>query len=349
MVTLSIFIATYNRRKILKRKLEGILAVQSQDFDVWVLDDCSDDGTDDMVKEITDSRIHYIRNEERMGIKVDGAMPNWYRLLEACDGRFAFHLNDRDIFYTEKLIGLIDFLKKHWECTAGVCDSFTGEKMYATPEEALMAIPYKAYHPTGIIFRMDLYKDIPERASFFEKEISYIHPHDLVLGKLSEKGKMFHYDKMFELADKESFANNKSFYYKKGNEVTAWFAPDERLKEFSMFIRHLNSLNFKKSIKREKVFKIAKTYLYYCTFNYKYYVTDPGQTKHYGIEKQEFGLVRMFICAGSFIEKSAEILKDSKYLENTASYKMRLRMYFCAVCLAKPIWDLYKKGARRKW
>ena len=227
MVTLSIYIATYNRKEILKRKLEGILAVPSQDFNVWILDDCSDDGTDYMVKEITDNRIRYIRNEERMGTKADGAMPNWYKLLEVCDGHFAFHLNDRDVFYTEKLLGLINFLKRHWEYVAGVCDNFTGEKVYTTPEEALIAIPYKASHPTGIIFRTDLYKSIPERESFFKREMSYIHPHDLVLGKLSENGKMFRYDKMFELADRESFANNKSFFFNKGNEKTAWFAPDE--------------------------------------------------------------------------------------------------------------------------
>ena len=349
MITLSIYIATYNRREILKRKLNGILSVPSQDFDVWILDDCSDDGTDEMVETITDGRIHYIRNSERMGTKADGAMPNWYKLLEACDGRFAIHLNDRDIFYTEKLIDLIDFLKKHWEYTAGVCDSFTGVKLYTTPEEALLEIPYKASHPTGIIFRTDLYKSISDRELFFKKEISYIHPHDLVLGKLSENGKMFRYDKMFELADKESFANNKSFFYNKGNEKTAWFAPNERLKEFSMFIRHLNSLSFEKEIKRKKAIKVAKSYLYFCTFNYKYYITDPGQTRHYGIEKQEFGFGNMLETADTFIEKSEKILKENRCIKHPVLYKIDLNSYFLSICLVKPVWDVYKKGTGRKW
>lgn len=103
MITLSIYIATYNRKEILKRKLDEILAIKSDDFDVWVLDDCSNDGTVEMLSEFSDTRLHYIQNSERVGINKDGAMPNWYRLLEACDGRFALNLNDRDIFYTDKL------------------------------------------------------------------------------------------------------------------------------------------------------------------------------------------------------------------------------------------------------
>lgn len=349
MIAISIYIATYNRKNILKKKIDDILSVKSNDFDVWVLDDCSDDGTSEMLRCISDNRLHVIQNTERVGINKDGAMPNWYSLLEACDGRFVFHLNDRDVFYTEKLLDLIDFLKKHWNYTAGVCDSFSGIKFYDTPEEALLGVPYKAVHPTGIIFRTDLYKAIAERDRFFVKEVSYIHPHDLVLGKLSEKGKMFCYDKMFELADTESFAKNKSFYYNKGTEKTAWFSPKERLKEFQMFIEHLCSLNFSKQIKKKKSLEIAKAYLYFCTFNYKYYITDLGQTQHYGIEPQVFGRKNMISCAEDFIEESSNVLVRKGLLRNISIYKVKMRIYFYVIYIAMPIWNLYKKGTKRKW
>ena len=263
MIVLSIYIATYNRKDIMKKKLDEILAVKSDEFYIWVLDDCSDDGTIEMLRSISDERLHSIRNIERVGRKKNGVMPNWYKLFEACDGRFLLHLNDRDIFYTKKLLDLIEFLKDHWDYTAGICNSFSGIKLYDTPQRALMKVPYRASHPTGIIIRNDLYKSIPDREKFFEKDVSYIHPHDLVLGKLSENGKMFCYDKMFELANTESFAINKSFYYNKGTEKTSWFAPDERLKEFQMFIKHMKSLSHSKQIKDKKMIDIAKTYLYF--------------------------------------------------------------------------------------
>ncbi len=43
MIMLSIYIATYNRKEILRRKIDEMLAIKSDDFDVWVLDDCSND------------------------------------------------------------------------------------------------------------------------------------------------------------------------------------------------------------------------------------------------------------------------------------------------------------------
>lgn len=349
MKTLSIYIATYNRKDILKSKLDRILAVKSSDFDIWILDDCSDDGTNEMLYSIADERLHFLRNTERVGIKKDGVMPNWYRLLEMCDGRFALHLNDRDIFYTEKLPDLIEFLKNHWNYTAGICDSFLGIKYYDSAKEALRAIPYKALHPTGIIFRTDLYRSIIDRERYFKKEVSYIHPHDLVLGKLCEYGKMFRYDKIFELADTESFAKNKSFYYKKGTEKNAWFAPSERLKEFQMFIKHLETLPFSREEKKRKAFGIAKTYLYYCSFNYKYYITDFGQTQHYGIEKQIFERKELVRCAEKFITRSIEILCKEGMIQNIILYQIEMRVYFYAIYMMKPLWDFYKKGVKRKW
>lgn len=349
MKTLSIYIATYNRKEILKKKIDKILEINSNDFDVWILDDCSDDGTSEMLSSVADKRLHCIRNKERVGIQKDGVMPNWYKLLEVCDGRFALHLNDRDVFYTEKLIDLIEFLKNHWDYTGGICDSFSGIKYYISPEEALLAVPYRASHPTGIVFRTDLYRTISDRKRYFEKETSYIHPHDLVLGKLSECGKMFSYYKIFQLADTKSFANNKSFYYNKGTERTSWFAPAERLKEFQMFIRHLKSLPFSNQIKEQKSIEVAKAYLYFCTFNYKYYITDLGQTQHYGIEKQSFGKRKLISCAEEFIEKSSDILHEQKLLQNVSWYKIRMKAYFYAVYIMKPLWDIYKKGVKRKW
>lgn len=349
MVTLSIYIATYNRKNILKAKVKEILSVMSEDFNIWILDDCSDDGTYEMLLTIRDKRLNVVRNSERVGIKKDGAMPNWYVLLEKCDGKFALHLNDRDVFYADKLLGLIRFLKLHPDYTGGICDSFSGIKYYDEPEKALMQIPYCASHPTGIVFNMDLYRSICNRAEFFKKEVSYIHPHDLILGKLSEYGKMFRYDKIYEFANTESFAKNKSFYYNKGDSKTSWFSPEERLKEFEMFIRHLKQTNFCECIKKRKSFKISRVYLYYCTYNYKYYVTDLGQTQHYGIQPQKFGNKQLIENAILFANKSSLILRKMKIINGTFFYKAKIGLYFIAIFVLKPIWDLYKKGVGRKW
>lgn len=119
---LSIFIATYNRKEILLDKIRSLLDIKSDDFNVLVLDDMSTDGTVDALKNIDDSRIRVIRNKERNGTMKDGVMQNWYRLLEMCDGQFAFHLNDRDLIDTKGLAELIAFLKDHPTVTGGLCN-----------------------------------------------------------------------------------------------------------------------------------------------------------------------------------------------------------------------------------
>ena len=124
---LSIFIATYNRKEILLDKIRSLLDIKSDDFNVLVLDDMSTDGTVDALKNIDDSRIRVIRNKERNGTMKDGVMQNWYRLLEMCDGQFAFHLNDRDLIDTKGLADLIAFLKDHPTVTGGLCNIRGGD------------------------------------------------------------------------------------------------------------------------------------------------------------------------------------------------------------------------------
>lgn len=124
---LSIFIATYNRKEILLDKIRSLLGIKSDDFDILVLDDMSTDGTVDALKSINDSRIRVFQNKERNGTLKDGVMQNWYRLLEMCDGQFAFHLNDRDLIDTEGMADLIAFLKDHPTVTGGLCNIGGGQ------------------------------------------------------------------------------------------------------------------------------------------------------------------------------------------------------------------------------
>ena len=104
------------------KKLNDILGIPSDEYDVFVLDDGSDDGTLEAIQGIKDHRLHADQNIERQGLKENGVMQNWYRLLEKCDGQFAFHLNDRDLIDTAGLQDLIVFLKEHPTLTGGICN-----------------------------------------------------------------------------------------------------------------------------------------------------------------------------------------------------------------------------------
>ncbi len=348
-IILSIYIATYNRKEILLRKIKDLLGLKLDEFDIWVLDDCSSDGTFDALNQVEDEKLHIIHNTTRQGVEEDGAMPNWYKLLESVDGLFAFHLNDRDNINVSKLNDFINFLKTHKDASGGLCDSFKKIEWYETPVEALNGIPYKGSHPTGVVFNMHLYHKIKERQSIFTKKGSYIHPHDLILGYLSQYGNMFLYYKIWELAGQKSFASNKSFLYNKGNAQNAWFAPQERMKEYKLFLRSLSRLKFSNEEKQQKAKQISKSYLYFCTFNYAYYISDPGQTKHYGIEPVKLRRKDYKNELTAFLNRSTETLKEYSLLGSEKEYRKDMTEYFWKIYIGKPVWDLYKKVANRKW
>lgn len=119
-IIVSIFMVTYNRKEIVVNKIKELLKIQSNEFNVYVLDDASSDGTVDALQQIKDLRLYADRNSERKGILKDGAMPNWYRLLEMCNGIFALHLNDRDLIDSNGVVELIDFLKVHPTLTGAI-------------------------------------------------------------------------------------------------------------------------------------------------------------------------------------------------------------------------------------
>jgi glycosyltransferase involved in cell wall biosynthesis len=64
---ISIVIPTYNRGKLIKKAIISILKQTYQDFELIVVDDNSNDDTEDIVKTIDDNRIKYIKHEENRG------------------------------------------------------------------------------------------------------------------------------------------------------------------------------------------------------------------------------------------------------------------------------------------
>lgn len=342
-IILSIYTATYNRKDIIVDKIQKLLSVPSQEFEILVLDDKSSDGTYEALKKIDDVRLHVMQNMNRQGILENGAMPNWYMLLEKCSGIFAFHLNDRDMIAVDEIEKLIIFLKEHMEYSGGVCSNKFSIRKYVSPEEAFYNIPYRGSHPTGIIFNLKKYQKIKNRKEIFTKEISYIHPHDLILGILSQEGYMFQYKKIWKLAESESFANNKSFLYQKGDIKSSWFSPAERIKEFELFIYSLQKLTFESAVKKKKVQQIAKCYLYFCTFNYAYYISDVGQAMHYGIERTQLSKKELVSEKKKFISKSYAILKRNNLAVSKYVYKIKLMVYFWIIYMIRPIWVKLKK------
>lgn len=63
----SIIIPTYNRGRLIKKSIDSILNQTYTNFELIIVDDNSDDNTEDIVKAIDDKRIRYVKQNENIG------------------------------------------------------------------------------------------------------------------------------------------------------------------------------------------------------------------------------------------------------------------------------------------
>ncbi|EAI8859904.1 glycosyltransferase family 2 protein, partial [Campylobacter fetus] len=105
----SILVSTYNRSGVLKRCLNSILAQTFTQYEVLILDDCSNDDTSEIVKEYTkDSRFKYIRFEKNhsqgvilMNFIVKNKLHKYDYIIGIADDDY---ISDNFLFKCSKLI-----------------------------------------------------------------------------------------------------------------------------------------------------------------------------------------------------------------------------------------------------
>lgn len=64
---ISVVIPTYNREKVIARSIESVLKQEDIEIEVIVVDDCSTDNTEQVVKKINDSRIKFYKLDSNFG------------------------------------------------------------------------------------------------------------------------------------------------------------------------------------------------------------------------------------------------------------------------------------------
>ena len=94
----SIVIPTCNRADLIGRSIKSVLSQTFQDFEIIVVDDASDDNTEDVVKSFDENRIRYLRHEKRKG--ASAARNTGIRVST---GRFIAFLDSDDEWFPYKL------------------------------------------------------------------------------------------------------------------------------------------------------------------------------------------------------------------------------------------------------
>ena len=105
----SIIMPSYNTADYIGESIKSVQAQVYSNWELIIVDDCSTDNTDDVVKPfLVDSRIRYLKNERNSGAAVSRN-----RALREAKGRWIAFLDSDDLWMPEKLEKQIGFMEKN--------------------------------------------------------------------------------------------------------------------------------------------------------------------------------------------------------------------------------------------
>ena len=113
---ISVNLPTFNRARFIAQAIDSVLRQTFADWELNIVDNCSTDGTWEIVNSYKDPRIRIFRNEENKGMVF-----SWNRAVELSRGQYVCFLADDDWFAPNRLERLLQFLQgnpDYW----GVCD-----------------------------------------------------------------------------------------------------------------------------------------------------------------------------------------------------------------------------------
>jgi glycosyltransferase involved in cell wall biosynthesis len=96
---ISVIIPTYNRARFLERAINSVLKQTYQNFELIIVDDCSTDDTESIIKNFIDERIVYIKLKKNSGSSVLTRNKG----IKVAKGEYVAFLDSDDEWISEKL------------------------------------------------------------------------------------------------------------------------------------------------------------------------------------------------------------------------------------------------------
>lgn len=114
----SVLMASYNHEKYIDKAIESVIAQTYKNWELFIIDDCSQDNSVDIIKKYDDQRIHYQVSEFNCG-----SIDTFNKLLKCANGDYIAFLGSDDIWEENKLEVQVDFMEKNQKIA--VCFSHT--------------------------------------------------------------------------------------------------------------------------------------------------------------------------------------------------------------------------------
>lgn len=106
----SVIVPTYNRAHLLKKTIDSILNQTYKELELIVVNNCSIDDTEDVVKSFKDDRVHYFKNQNNGVIAVNRNFG-----IKKSSGEYIAFCDDDDVWLHNKLEKQVNYLRDHPE------------------------------------------------------------------------------------------------------------------------------------------------------------------------------------------------------------------------------------------
>lgn len=129
----SVAIITYNQKEYLKECIESILEQDYTNIEIVIADDCSTDGTQEMLREY--DREYPNKFVLKLSDKNQGITKNSNLAHFACSGKYIAWMGGDDLMLPEKIKKQVDYMESNQDCTIcyhnlDVFQSETNETLY---------------------------------------------------------------------------------------------------------------------------------------------------------------------------------------------------------------------------
>lgn len=105
----SVLIPTYNYAHYLDDAIQSVMDQTFTDFKLIIVDNCSTDNTDDVVKKyLSDNRVSFYKNKTNLGL-----VGNWNRCLDFATGEYIKFLCADDKFHPQQLERFVAVMDEH--------------------------------------------------------------------------------------------------------------------------------------------------------------------------------------------------------------------------------------------
>jgi glycosyltransferase involved in cell wall biosynthesis len=104
---ISVIIPAYRHERYVAEAIESVLGQTAGDFELIIIDDCSEDGTWEIIQRFRDPRIQAFRHEENQG-----AVKTINEGLRLARGEYLTILNSDDVFHPQRLQVLLDTVRE---------------------------------------------------------------------------------------------------------------------------------------------------------------------------------------------------------------------------------------------